>query len=127
MIDKILLHYKQNLFRLHLLSWMLVSIPFAFLISPEFSLVCGISYGISAVFFCTLLCVITYPFSGHYSFTILGAITGGVLAGLTSIVGPVSNQNILVSLLIGGIVGSTSVIWRLPLQILRHIKKEIRC
>lgn len=119
--DRILAHFSKNPFRLHFAAWLIAAVPFALFLLPEFSVGSVVGFGISAIIFCTFLCVVTYPFSGHFSFTIVGALFGASIIPLCELLGvfaPIDIVNAQVGLVVGGVMGSSSVVWRVPLQLL---------
>lgn len=126
-VNQVFKHFENNPFRFHFASWLFAAVPFAVLMLPELSVVCVIAFGISAIIVCTILSVVTYPLSGHYSFTIVGSLFGAAvwpLGALLGIFGPTNCQGVQIALVIGAIIGSTNVIWRIPLQMLDAIRKN---
>lgn len=125
-VDQVSAHFKNNPFRFHFAAWLMVAVPIAVLMMPEYSMGSAIGFGISAIVFCTILSFVTYPLSGHFSFTIVGVLVGAITAPIGELVGvfsPMHGEFTVVCALMGAIIGSTSVIWRVPLQILDAVRQ----
>lgn len=121
-------HYKNRPFRVHLAAWLLIGVAFGITLLPSFKVGSVIGFGISGIVFGLLLCLFTYPFSGHFSFTIAGALIGASIIPLCSMsgfCGPIRGQGASICLLVGAIIGGTSSIWQAPLVMMRSLRKTI--
>ena len=121
---RILGHFRSNPFRFHFMAWLIAAVPFGLLMMPEFSVPSALGFGISAIVFCTITCITTYPLSGHFSFTIVGVLFGAAMVPIgvqLGLFGSSSNQALQLCIFIGGIIGSTSTIWQIPLKVLQVI------
>lgn len=123
--NRILAHYRANPFRMHLVAWLFVSVAFAWAMIPDYSVPAILGFGIASLVASGLLCIVTYPVSGHYSFTIFGAIVGVVMVPLLGCFGflgsnslaSTNGQAIQLCLLVGALIGSSSSIWQIPLRL----------
>ena len=89
---------------------------------PNFSVPSLLGFGISGIVFGVILCFVTYPFSGHFSYTIAGALIGAAVLpvlSLADLCGPITSQGTSICLLVGAMIGGTSSIWQAPIGILR--------
>ena len=120
-------HFRSHPFRFHFMAWLIAAVPFGLLMMPEFSVPTALGFGISAFVFCTIICIVTYPLSGHFSFTIVGALFGAAMVPIgvqLGVFSSTSNQGLQLCIFIGGMIGSTSTIWRIPLNVLQVIGKR---
>lgn len=125
-LKRVLNHYKQRPIHVHFAAWLLIGVAFGITMLPNFSVGALIGFGVSGIIFGILIGLLTYPFSGHFSFTIGGALIGAAvppLFSMTGLCGPISSQGASICLLVGAMIGGTSTIWQSPVMILRCIRK----
>lgn len=123
--ERIWSHYKDRPFRAHLAAWLLIGVALGITMLPGFDFGALMGFGISGVLFGVILSLLTYPFSGHFSFTVAGAFVGAAILPVLSIAGfydEIISQYASLCLLVGAIIGSTSSIWQVPMTIVRTFK-----
>ena len=123
--ERVLSHYKDLPFRAHLAAWLLIGVAFGITMLPGLDFSALMGFGISGVVFGVILCFVTYPLSGHFSYTIAGALIGAAILPVlcfADLCGPITSQGTSICLLVGATIGATSSIWKAPLGILRMVR-----
>ena len=121
-VDRVSKHLEHNPFRIHFTVWVLIGTAFGFLLLPDFKLGSIVGFLISGCLCCSILSFLTYPLSGHYSLTLVGALTGAAMAPLFALMysgNPIGGQAAQLCLLVGALIGGTSMVWRAPLTIFK--------